>query len=181
MRLPVVRNSWIWVCTDCLLQRWWYNGFSRKHGQSSSFILLYYYTLYLIKMMDLDLNFRLPKSWQDLDVLHLCAEAGFVSVHEHKFEVASVMQQGGRHGSHQRDSCAAVKSCVGRFWTLPEVGGHPYVKLSQTLWDPTKLGVCLEAEVKEKSNRCAKVATKARKQPWGQVLTTYKNTRFSIS
>lgn len=69
MRLPIVRFS-EWVCTDCLLQRWWYSSSSR-----------------------------------------LC------------WKVLS---------SH--------RSIQGR---------HPYINLSQTPWDPTKMRVSLETEVKE--------------------------------
>lgn len=43
-------------------------------------------------------------------MLHLRTKADFVTVCENKLEeVALVMQQGGRHGSHWRASCAAVK------------------------------------------------------------------------
>lgn len=42
-------------------------------------------------------------------MLHLHTKADFVTVCENKLVVALVMQQGGRHGSHWRASCAAVK------------------------------------------------------------------------
>lgn len=49
-------------------------------------MFLYFYTLHLIKIMDLDLNFRSPKSWQDLDMLQLCTKANFVAVCEDKLK-----------------------------------------------------------------------------------------------
>lgn len=172
MRLPVVRNSWIWVCTNYLLQRQWCNGFSRKHGQSSSFIFLYFNVLYLIKMMDLDLNFRWPKSWQDWDMLHLCTKADFCD---------SMWGQTWRSGLGNVARSKAWQPLESQLCCSEmEVLHSSRSNLSQIPWDPTKSEFCLETEVMEDLSYCAKVATKARKQFQGQVLTTCKNTQFSI-
>lgn len=133
-----------------------------KKTWSSSFIFLYFNVLYLIKMMDLDLNFRWPKSWQELDMLHLCTKADFCD---------SMWGQTWRSGLGNAARSKAWQPLESQLCCSEmEVLRSSRSNLSQTPWDPTKSGFCLGTEVVEHPSYCAKVATKARKQFQGQVL-----------